>query len=561
MVSYAPMGMTGGTALSLLARHALLGAAVGLAVACGSADPEEAPDTSGGGSGSGGAMGLAVALRFDSDAPISVAPREQLDVAVWVTPPGAHSVSFALLPGASVTKPHDASLDHSEVLSDAEGRASVRLTAPSFAVDLSLKATVGTVSITAPIVVTSDGLTTIEVRPNYLGHRTVLEWVAGVHPGISCGGLPDGIPPDGDPSVTVPRDEPAVIEDVPVGEPLAVTLRSGQSIGGCSSVQLSSSDDHPAVYVSVADRPIRLSATTLSLSLGLADDDAAFGALLEVTSQAVVTRVGGESGDDVVALLDAMGSTLVVNDRTLFAEAREAQDWDTSVRQTLGEGSETRIADSITRWTLQGQSALHTPSAFEALLSPTSGGSNEVAPEAVVPARLTLLQVGGLTPELTGFSVADPVSWSADASDTLAIGAGLEIRPSYLLTALAQGAAVQETGAVSAPEALAVVLGCPRVALAMVPAATPEAPAFGTCAASCVETLCHAGTAKLWQTAREPPDEEPVTLDLTATGSAEVGEQAEVVALKGTWIGRLETDQGLSTTGGALDGTTPPPDD
>jgi hypothetical protein len=121
-------------------------------------------------------------------------------------------------------------------------------------------------------------------------------------------------------------------------------------------------------------------------------------------------------------------------------------------------------------------------------------------------------------------------SWEATA-DVVLVGMTLDFRPAQFLVASAREPAIAEhDGTESIGEALAALLPCSAVA-----AALDESP---DCAGDCA-SLCQEGLELLVDRAAGAPLE-LAKLVIAASGEVSVGSHAEIDALDGSWIGRLE---------------------
>jgi hypothetical protein len=520
-----------------------LGAALFLA-ACGSNPSGDSSN-----SGSGGAqphdLPELVRLDFARKDEFELNPRQVIEIEVEVEPHGAREVSFALLSAPGVE--HDGVLDRSSTLSDAEGLARVSLTAPSTPVKLSLRAGSGSVFVYAQITVTARGTTAITVVPRYAGPREVTQWVASVHVGKGCEDL-TGVPIDGD-WVGVSSTDEVEVRDVPVGQPLAVTLRAGRFLNGCADEEGVSEGPATRVVVPLSAVPLNLGSSVLDVTIGLEPGDPTLEAALE-SGRAVAALALRSSADeapaaasDVAALLDAMQSELVPTQSEAFASARAAENWDAEVAEALGDPQGTRLTDALLRWSTIGSSALLSPHAFEGRLQSSANLAGH--------ASLTIDRAAGAAAAELGVS-AEPIStWEADGTDKLAFGGALSWMPSKLAAGLAIAPALAETGAESLDAALQQLYECPVVARAIA-----DSSSLAGCDTECLETLCSSGMSALWDKVQNFSGATSERLELTAVGDATVGEDAEAVALVATWVGRLASAPG-TILGGRLNGWAP----
>ncbi|MDQ2645064.1 MAG: hypothetical protein M3020_14705 [Myxococcota bacterium] len=480
-------------------------------------------------------------LSFDLSDDIVLGPRQPKQIGVSVQPPGAYPVRFALLSEAG--KPHDGVLDRVEVWTNAKGRASVEFTAPSAPTTLLLRAiTQGAPPIEKRIRVTATGSTTLRVQASYSGRRPVKQWVAGVHFDKRCEDFTTMPPNDGDlfaPSQTAPIDVPKV----PVGNrPMAVTLRAGRYLSGCANREGAVEGTINLIYVPVTAVPLQLESTVLDVVIGLKSSDATLDESLDQALVLARSKLRGAASDDVAALLDAMRDSLPAAQGEAFSAARDRYGWDDAVVEAVGESSLTALGDALERWTAMGRSAWFSPHAFEGRLRASK--SSPGRPE------LTIERAAGQPASELGLA-ADETSWEADASDKIAFGGSLTWSASHFLVGLATPPALSETGSASLLDALSRIENCPTVAATLI---RPGSTVTG-CDEACLEDLCGLGAAALWDSARRASGGELERLALTASGSATVGNEAQAVALDGSWIGRLSSSGG--STGGSLVGFAP----
>lgn len=480
-------------------------------------------------------------LGFELSDDIVLGPRQTKVVGVEVRPPGAYLVRFALL--SESDDPHDGLLDRDEAWTSSKGRASVQLTAPSAPTNLLLRAlTQGAAPIEKRVRVTASGSTTLRVQASYTGPRAVKQWIAGVHFDKRCEDFATPPVNDGDlfeANGKVPID----VQRVPVGNrPLAVTLRAGRYLNGCANRDGAVEGSINQVYVPVTAVPMQLESTVLDVVIGLKSSDGALDESLDDALLVARSALRGAATDDVAALLDAMHASLAGSQADAFAAARDQYGWDAAIVQAVGDSSLTALGDALDRWSAMGRSALFSPHAFEGRLraSKASPGQPELTIERAAGQPASELSV-----------TADKTSWEADASDQLAFGGSLSWSASHFLVGLATPPALSETGSASLLDALSRVESCPTVAETLIEAGVTVT----GCDQLCLENLCRSGAAALWDGARNASGDELERLALTASGSASVGNDAQAVALDGSWIGRLSSSGG--PTGGPVVGFAP----
>lgn len=538
------------------------------ATACSTGSDDSAAGV--GGTGSGGSMGSTgggnepLSLAFEKDAPLLLTARSTETFRVQASPPGVYTVSFGL--PTSEGDPLDAVLDLAEVETDKKGIASVHLTAPSSPTTFQLRASVGSVAVLQALEVRESGVATVQVEPrrlNLSALRDITTWFASAYVGKTCAQLTEqlsGFPLEDGPirAPVAAKEDAPIIPEVPASTRLAITLRSGHFIGGCTTVE--SLPPGPVtspqiVVVSLLNKPIDLSASRLNLALGLDGTGAGWQSQLTEAGQNAQSALLGAGTDDVDALLDAMREASG-DSRQVFENTRKAEAWDDLLQARWGQGAPTFLRDLLGSWLTAGRQRFATAMpTFSGLLSPVADSGNQDQASAT----LELSAVAGLDAERAGFTDSAQVAWSASADDTLALGTDLYFVRSQLATALAEAHALDAyMDAADAPAALAQSVACSTLASSLAAAGADDQLAYGTCGATCLEALCDSALTSMWNRARDAEGLEPTRLSLTATGKAYVGDGAEVAGLTGDWIGELGSGSGKVATGGSVTGSAPP---
>lgn len=526
-------------------------------VACGSSAGTASSRTSPSGSGSAGAPDVPTSLRFEPSSTLTLAPGERRTLQVVASPAARYHVRFALL-----GDPANAALDYSEVDSDAHGVAEVGLTAPTSPATFRIRASVGTSSSAdAAVSVSSGGFVTLTVHPDYGGSRLRAgdRWVASVRAGADCASLTGTPPPDGDlkSTSTISQNlffKDPVIGSVPVGLALAVTVRVGHFAGGCADVQTLLPNQPNSVVVPVADRPMQLDQTDLGVELGIDPSSPAWAQAVSAwVSQTTNAMVDGQP-DDVVALLDAMQTSLGQSaSAAAFSQARTADGWDAVIDALLGAGSPHAIRTPVKSWLAAGATTFGGPSAFV--------GHLDAQGQSAGKADFTLSSVAGLAPGDVGAPTdLGPVSWTADPGDTVLLGAQLTWVPSKVVAALALPAAQKDVPtASSVPDALATQLNCTAIGTALAGSGANQGEAYPGCDANCAAALCENGLMVMWNRARDSGKLATATLDISATGSVDsVDDVAVPQHFAGTWVGKLSVGQLSATVGGPATGYSSP---
>lgn len=482
-----------------------------------------------------------ISLGFD-DIP-QLAARERITLHVRVKPAGTYRVRFAL-PNTE-TDPLDAVLDRSEAETDANGVAEVVLTAPSTSGDFYVRASIdGDVSGKMLVSVKDSGFTSVIVQPTYkLPLRNIEVWTATVHTEKSCTDL-EGVPPeDGPLSAKAARDDLATVTGVPALTRLAVTLRSGHYLGGCASVDTLPAGGAHVVQVTVLNRPIDLSASKLSLSLGLAEPAATWQDFLSSAGTSVEQALSGTSSGDVDTLLDAMRSAAGDAQQALET-TRKNEGWDALLANHWGSGADSKLKEVVRAWLSAGRERL---TLGEHVIE------GRVTLPAATDAELELDSVAGVTAARAGFASPSRISWGATSDDQVMLSTDIYVVGSRMATGLAEAAALElDDDASSASQALSTTLDCPGIATLLTTAGSDNAVAYAGCDASCMQTLCEKAASSIWQRGRDATALAPARLLLSATGLAYVGDAAEIAGISGNWIGILSQGTQQPATGGSL---------
>jgi hypothetical protein len=531
-------------------------------VGCSSDSPTH---VSGGGAPTGGSAGapnngdLQFSLHFETS-PQSLVARASTTLQVQVEPAGFYQVRFDL--PSSGGDPLDAVLDRSETSTDATGLASVGLTAPSSTSSFEVRASVLGKSTSLRIDVTDGGIATLRVEPSYQpGYpsalRNITTWIATAHIGQSCADVP-GIP-FADGKLKAPpaaKSEAPLFAEVPAGVRLAVALRSGHYVGGCTSVEtlVPGPPERPEVVkVVVLNRPIDLTASSLAFSLDVPAPEQTWSTMLTQAADRVLTAIS--KTDDVDALLDAMrdASGTAVQ---AFSTARDSEGWDAALRGRWGQRSASALRDIVGGWlTAGGQTFATAPHTFTGLLTPLAESEGA---DAKSTATLALRTVAGLDAKTAGFIADGVVSWSASADDNVVLGTNLYFVRSQLAEAIAESALLgEDASADGAPERLSEALDCEGIAGALAALGTDAVEAYAGCDATCLEDACQSALGALWRRGGNVDGADFSRLSLTATGRAYVGDAAELTGLTGTWIGELTDEEGAPPTGGGLTAAMP----
>jgi hypothetical protein len=531
--------------------HRLAGTALGLSIlAIGSSscgleprDDLEFRDT-----GSGGA-GPELSLRFDVEPPLMLGPRESRLVGVFADPPGDHWVRFALLADGSGT-PADASLDDTDRRTNLTGRAEVTLTAPSVPATFLLRASVGTVTTSLPVAVDASGLASLTVVPLYSGKRDISTWVASVHDNATCADV-EGTPPMDGPFLGMAEyGMRPLVDGVPAGVSLAVTLRAGQYAGGCTTLEGALEGEDNLVSVTVLNRPIQLSESRVELVFGVDGPNVEARALFESVIESSIAELFDPAQGDVETLLDAMQATLAGAERTAFRSARGAAAWDSRLTTALGDASPDFLRAPLVRWLGLGLEAGR-DDLVEATLEAVPGEAQE--------AGVSLTRVAAGEPEAAGFQTDFDAMWQADAADKVLIGTDFTFSAPALLVALAKRPATSEVPTSTGVEdALSSLAPCSQIAEVLVEFGQANGVSYTGCDTdcrcdlACTVALCEAGITSIVRAIAALDEDGSSSVQIAATGRAIVGANAELDGLDGSWVGNLDIEGGAAQLTGAL---------
>lgn len=498
------------------------------------------PSPSSGGSSATGT----VVIKF-LDPPLELAPREQRELQLVVTPARAHHVQLTLLGAESAaTAPDDAALDHAEVETNAAGLARVVLTAPSAPTTFALRAQVGSASATLPITMSSTALLTLILHPRYEGRRAFSGYTATAYPGVSCVEIAPGMAPNAGLLVRANPDAPLELVDVPAAAKIAVVVSAGSVARGCTTVQSPLPRADTDVSVELKDVAINLAETKLDTLFALEAGDTAFADELTSALSVVTLALRNDAESELSAVLDAMAASLSGSRRTTFDDARSEASWDTRLASAGAEP----LSKALERWSEQARPALSART-IEAKLAKNDD-------QGATPS-LTLSRIGDAPAADIELSV-DADSWATDTSDTLALAASVSWPASSLLTALVAAPARAETGLQDVAAALSQVLGCQTLGERMTGGDEDSVVAFAQqCDAACATALCDGAVDALWQAARAASGSESTQLSLQVSGAATLGAKTQIVSLSGNWVGRLSHGDEETQTGGAFAGFAP----
>jgi len=518
-----------------------LGAALAACTALGctgSAAPPPAPHghDAGGEGGTADQPDVTITLRAvsledgQSVDPLKLAPNQSVGLVATAKPAAARDLRFAL-----VGDPFDAVLRSTKATtSGLTGIAQNTLTAPSVPKSFSVRVTTaGADAFFLPVAVPSTGVADLGLTPSYDGLRTVTQYTATAWASTTCADL-TGAPPDDGPTVSTTDTFPVPLE-VPSGKPLAVILRVGKYIWGCTSIDAVMEGAVTPVVVELTDVPIKLDRSQIRFTLSL-DRSTTFTDALAPARDALLGAIVGDAADDVEALLDAMHDSL--EDPSSYSSTRRAETWDSELRAALPNAAEL-VRGPLRELITNGLDAM----SFDQIVVGSLQGAGVGAPPA-----LTLESVLGMAPETATFAGASDAVWTTQADDTVLIGMTLEFDPGGLLLGAATDPALGDAPtAADLAGALALGVPCKTLAATLVAHGESANHSYDGCDAACTEQLCRTAVAALYAKAAQPA-KDLATLDIALTGAGGVGLEANLTALSGNWLGKLTSPPVGATT-------------
>lgn len=490
------------------------------------------------------------ALRFAHEGSLDLAPGEVHTIVVKSDPPTSYEVSFALL-GQTL----DASLDRTRVMLDANGVASVDLRAPSAATAFRIIASLNDgPPIEMDVTVGEKGTGSLRILPSYSGNREATEWIASAYLGTSCKALAESSEaawPAPDKVATAPFDKVPVLEGVPVGPNIAVILSAGASLWGCADEPGLKTNQVLDVKIPITERPIDLLGTNLEVTFDFDLEASAYADILKGVAELLGSAVlPPKSEEAATVLLDAMEEATAPN-TDAFKMQRVAQGWDAIAAQHIA-SRPVSLQDRVTTWV---ESALTMPGSSQPPKL-VMNGALTAAGSASGKAKLVLRDLGGIDAEALGIPGTHILSWSSEASDLVLLNGPIYWLPSRFAGAAAAIAAKDETpNFTSMSDALDKVLGCNELAAAL--------GGYPTCDVACVKQLCESALASRWEAGLSASSKAHLPGEITissATGTAQVDEDAAPVAFSAKWIGTFSNGVIAASVAGLVTGVMPAPE-
>ena len=519
----------------------------GMLVGCSSSSSTTAgPVPVGPNEGIGGSTSSAAqSIVFSPADTVLLRPGESIARHVLVTPQAQYDVGLALL-GDSV----DAALSQSVVQTSSSGECDFSISASSVPTSFNVRASVESLTAVLPVSVSENGYAALSLSGSYSGVRQVSEWVTSLHTDGSCEELGSKLPEDGSLVTTSAVSPPSLkMANVPVGAAQSVVLRGDHLVWGCRDLPVLSADEILDLVVPLYDVPVSYGPDPIQVVFALNTNATGWSSTLTAVLPDILSGFIQSAANDSQLLLDSMRSSLGSTDaQTDFDQRRAAGDWDSIVASRWTNSTcadDECIRTALDQWLSTGAASVTQGSSIAARLSlsASSVSLNQV--------QLTLESMQGLAAGAWIASTEVPLTANIDANDILTASTYFSFNDGLFLRQLAQVvASAQYPGASDIPQALASLVDCDTLGTQLNDAAVGSA----TCNASCLAQLCRAALRNLWTNtetvARERNNSE---LTLNFSGTLRLDENAVVVGCDGTWLGKIDSPDGLTTTiGGAV---------
>ncbi|MEM1029150.1 MAG: hypothetical protein AAGN82_02320 [Myxococcota bacterium] len=465
-------------------------------------------------------------IAFADERVVAIAPGEEVDITVVTDPPAAYPVSW-ILSGQTL----DASLSRTRTIADENGRATVRMRAPTQATAYVLRARIeGGASATRNVAVSDRGFGRLVVTPDYDGERPVGIWRGGMIAGTTCDALADRLPNDPEGSIALSEGDggtPLTVETAPVGPNLAIYVRSGHYMWGCSDTDDLEANGTEEVAVTIIDKPLDTSGVALDVDLEFAPEATGWAATLTATEEAM-EAVLGDTTTGPSLLLAAM--TSASPDPVAFGATAATNGWSAD----LDAHFQARTID------LSATLGSYTAAGLAALPSNLTGRLDALV-DAPGFVQLTLATVGGVTPSELNVPAEYTVALETTPKDVAKFGGSVFFSPSrYVATAAEREALAQNATASDFVDVLVEATACAELSL------TGDA----TCDDTCIAARCRAGLVTMWGHARAASDGTiPGEILMQASGAADYDDFASLTGLTGTWIGQVEVGGGTVPSG------------
>lgn len=479
-------------------------------------------------------------LSFDDPTSLEIAPGETREITLNTSPPDTYEIYVALLDA-----PSDTSLDASHLYAGPDGRATVKLHAPSAPASFTVHAWINNgPSADLAVSVSKLGVGAIEVIPDYDGPRPVTEWVASVIAGTTCDALAGQLPgePEGAFVAVAPAPQYPLIQSVPVGPKLAVAVRAGHFAWGCTDAHDIPAGGSTSVKVHVVDVPPRLEQTKLDLAFEYAPESGPYAKMLGSARSDLLGAFFPPQKPLASALLDAMAAASA--DPASFEEERALSGWDTAAQAHFDQLA-VPLPDLVNKWIDLGLAGA----------SPELTGQIDAIEGVPGKALFYASRIGGLDAMTAGAPPVHLLSLTAGPDDKAFLSGSVYFLPSRFIGAAAEAGAEKDLMTVDTmADALAQAAACDDLATDLGP--TPA------CDAACLADLCRAGLQLAWQAAIDASAQSAsvATIDIGASGVFQVDDTAVPTALTGTWLGKVSAGGVSASVTGNVTGIAPPSD-
>jgi hypothetical protein len=231
---------------------------------------------------------------------------------------------------------------------------------------------------------------------------------------------------------------------------------------------------------------------------------------------------------------------------TCFANVRVSNRWDAELETVLGAAGATSIRNDLGGWLTAAVPSLARDDAFLARVT--------AEPTVVGGANLVFETVAGFDARDAGFPESVLSTWTADADDKVSLGATIFFNPAALLVLSAREPATSDEPEASTVAETLALRGarCDTVTEVLTTHGQSVGQSCRGCDAACTRLLCEQGLDRLVSRAADALADDMAELRLAATGTAEVGTQAELRMLEGSWVGALDAANRSSDLAGDL---------
>jgi hypothetical protein len=503
--------------------------AVGLAAGCSPSDeaaqvlPGDPPN------------GVNATVRFADQDTLKLAPRQIAEVTVLTDPPDAFEVSF-LLVGETV----DASLDHSTVRADASGRATVKLRAPNEATSFTLRAAIKDGGSAELGVAVSDlGFGSLEVEPVYMGNRATDTWQARVVSKSKCAALAASFPDDPPGSLigSAPSGEKVGIDVAPVGPNLAVFVRGGHFMWGCSDEPDLEAGKTATVQVHIIDKPIVTTDVELDVDFAFVPEPTPWDAIVQGQRALMLAAFQG-SHADMGALLDDTMQQLSGNSAAYQTASNGL--WAGQIQAHL-DNNQIDLLSELASLSIAGM--VSEPAELI--------GKVESIGQVNGQALYTLARIGSVGVERLGVPPEYVTELTVDAEDKAHLNGSLFWLPSRYIGAVIEDQAIAQTQTTTVFEALAAIAQCDQIATTL--------GGYSGCNGACMEQLCSDALAARWQLALSASADslQVGEIPFAAAGASQFDDEAYLTAFEGQWLGEVMSGSLVAKVQGAVSAQPP----